>query len=92
MKYYNVVDFPFEMFETIFYNVPNELYKDLSFDSAKKILEYLQQKEIKTYISTDELDKPFFSKYKSLSGIFAKRAIKTLYKLVQDENNKIFKM
>ena len=90
MKFYELEDLPFDMFEVLFYNVPTELYEDLSFDNARKILEYLLNKNIKDYSTIDEQDLQFNSKYKSLSRLYAKRVIKTLLKLMSNPNHKIF--
>lgn len=90
MEYYELEDLPFDMFEVLFYNVPNDLYKEVSFKNATEILEYLLNKDIKTYKTIDEEDLQFNSKYKSLSRLYAKRVIKTLYKLVSNPDNKIF--
>lgn len=90
MKYYKVEDVPFEMFEVLLYNVPSELYKDISFGTAKQILEYLLDRDIKTLKTIDEQDLQFDSKFKSLSKMYATRLIKTMYKLVCNQNHKIF--
>lgn len=90
MKFYELEDLPFDMFEVLFYNVPTELYEDLSFDNARKILEYLLKKNIKDYSTIDEQDLQFNSKYKSLSRLYARRVIKTLLKLVSNPDHKIF--
>ena len=91
MKYYKVEDTPFEMFEVLFYNVPDEYYKDISFDTAKGILEYLINKELITLKTIDEQDYQFNSKYKSLSKLYAQRLIRTMYKLVCNPDHKIFR-
>ena len=90
MKFYDLQDLPFDMFEVLFYNVPTELYEEISFDNACKILDYLLKKNIKDYSTIDEQDLQFNSKYKSLSRLYAKRVIKTLLKLVSNPENSIF--
>lgn len=90
MKYYKVDDLPFEMFETLFYNVPSKLYVDISFNTARTILEYLLDTDIKTLKTIDEQDLQFNSKYKSLSKLYAKRLIKTMHKLICNQNHKFF--
>ncbi len=90
MKYYDLIDLPFDMFEVLFYNVPNELYKEVSFENAKNILENLMNQDLKNLKTIDEQDLQFNSKYKSLSKLYAKRVIKTLYKLISNPQNKFF--
>lgn len=90
MSYYKVNDLPFEMFEVLLYNVPNELYKDISFKTGREIMEYLLDKDIKTLKTIDEQDLQFNSKYKSLSRLYASRLIRTMHKLMCNPNHKTF--
>ena len=90
MTYYKVEDLPFEMFETLFYNVPTEYYKDLSFKTGREIMEYLLNIDIKTLKTIDEQDLQFNSKYKSLSRLYASRLIRTMHKLMCNPDHKVF--
>jgi hypothetical protein len=74
---------PFEIFETMLYNVPNDLYADLTGNSIFKIINYLRNKNFKDYVTVDEQDKAFTSVYKSLSIVFAKHIISQIEKFIK---------
>ena len=92
MTYYKVDDLPFEMFESLLYNVPNSYYKDISFKTGREIMEYLLNTDIKTLKTIDEQDLQFNSKYKSLSRLYASRLIRTMHKLMCNPDHKVFDM
>ena len=69
---------PYEIFETLLYNVPNECYIDLSKDTALKIIHYLSHCDLGKMTGLDGLDYVFTSKYRSMSYLYAKKVIKTI--------------
>lgn len=85
-KTQNITDYlPFEVFEILFYNIPNEFFK-LNFNhSILGILNYIRNKNMKDFITLDEQDKVFTSKYKSFSLLYTKKVINILEKYV-DKN------
>lgn len=69
---------PYELFETLFYNVPNECYVDMSKASALKIIHYLLHCDLSTLKGIDGIENAFSSKYRSMSYLYAKKAIKIM--------------
>lgn len=82
-KLKQVGDLPTEIFEIMLYNVPNELFIDVSNSNIAKIINYLRNKDIKDYKTLDEQDFAFTSKYKSLSILYAKSIISTIEKFMR---------
>ena len=80
MKQKKVEQLPTEMFETIVYNVPNNLLKEVTFANAKQIISYLKSVKIREMISIDEQDKVFTTRYRAFSWLYAKYAIKNIAK------------
>ena len=74
---------PFELFEIMLYNVPNQLFVSLSTNNLVQILNYIRNKNIKEYLSLDEQDNAYVSKYKSYSVIYIKYLISQIEKLVK---------
>ncbi len=69
---------PYEIFETLLYNVPDDMFVDLSKDNILKIIHYLQHKPIGQMKGIDDVDYPFTSKYRSMSYVYANKALKVL--------------
>lgn len=69
---------PYEVFETLFYNVPNEFYVDMTKSSAFKIMHYLLHCDVSKLKGLDGIDNAFSSKYRSMSYLYAKKAIKVM--------------
>lgn len=83
LKNSDATDLPPEMFETILYNVPDELFKDDKQSSILKVLNYLRNCNMKYFKSLDEQDNVFTSEYKSLSILYAKHVIKIIEKAIK---------
>lgn len=66
---------PTEIFETILYNVPNELYSTNFSKSVLQIINYLRNKNIRDYKTIDGQDLAFISSFRSMSPIYAKKVI-----------------
>lgn len=69
---------PYELFETLFYNVPNELYVDMTKATALKIIHYLLHSDLSILKGLDGVENAFSSKYRSMSYLYAKKAIKIM--------------
>ena len=81
MESKKVDDVPPEIFETILYNVPNNLFNEkINFDTVKNILNYLRNFSIKEYKTIDEQDSAFVSQYRAMSLFFVKHALKYIEK------------
>ena len=76
-------DLPPEIFETILYNVPNELFTDDKHQTVLKVLNYLRNVNMKYFTTIDEQEYVFSSEYKSLSVIYAKHVIKVIEKAIK---------
>lgn len=74
---------PFEIFEILLYNVPNNLFKINFNQSVLGILNYLRNKNFKEFESLDNQDKAFTSRLKSLSLLYAKKVINIIEKYIQ---------
>lgn len=74
---------PFEIFEILLYNIPNNLFKINFNQSVLGLLNYLRNKNLKDFISLDDQDKAFTSQLKSLSLLYAKRVINIIEKYIQ---------
>ena len=83
LKNSDTQDLPPEMFETILYNVPNELYTDDKHQSILKVLNYLRNVNMKNFKTIDEQEYVFTSEYKSLSVLYAKHVIKVIEKAIK---------
>lgn len=84
MEQKGVKNLPYEIFETILYNVPNELYQTLSTDNLVKIINYLRNFNMRDYKTLDEQDSAFTSKYKSFSTVYVKHVISQVEKFVKN--------
>jgi len=71
---------PFEVFETLIYNVPNDLFQDLSVKNAYIILNFLRNFNIKDYKTLDEQDYAFVSLHRSMSALYVKHVISKIEK------------
>ena len=80
-------DIPFEFFEILLYNVPNELYIDDSQANVLKVLNYMRNLSIKEFKSLDDQSKAFTDPYKSLSIIYANHALKKLSAFIKKQTN-----
>lgn len=83
MEQKRVTTLPFEIFETMLYNVPNELYKTLSTDTLAGIMNYLRNFNIRDYKTLDEQDYAFTSKYKSFSTVYVKHVVSQVEKFIK---------
>ncbi len=85
MQQKNVPNVEFEVFETILYNVPNNIFVDESEQTVINIINYLRNKNLKDYKTIDEQDFAYTSKYKSFSILYAKHAINQIEKFIKKE-------
>lgn len=69
---------PFEIFETMLYNVPNELFTSLKISDLCRIINHLRNKNLNQFITIDEQDIAFTCKYKTMSAIFFKHSLKVI--------------
>ncbi len=69
---------PSEVFETMFYNVPDNFFEEDLDKSLKNILNYLRNKPMNEYKSMDEQTEAFSSQYKPMSFLYVKYVIKQL--------------
>ena len=73
---------PFEIFETILYNVPSEMFVDDSETTILNILNFIRNNPIKNFKTIDEQDYAFSSMYRSMSLYYVKHIIKLIEKYV----------
>lgn len=83
-----VNELPFEIFEIILYNVPDEIFIDKTIETFYKIINYVRNFNIKDYQSLDKQDYAFTSQTKSLSVIYAGHVIKKVSSYLRKLNNK----
>lgn len=77
MEQKQITDYlPSEVFETLLYNVPNKLYVGYDNTTIINIINYLRNADLNSFITIDEQDYAFTSKYKGFSKIYAKHVIK----------------
>jgi hypothetical protein len=69
---------PKDLFETMLYNVPNDLFISLKLSDLCKIINHLRNKNINQFISIDEQDNAFTTKYRTMSVIFFKHSLKVI--------------
>jgi len=75
---------PFEIFETMLYNVPNQLFTSLKISDLCRIVNHLRNKNLNQFITVDEQDYAFTCKYKTMSAIFFKHSLKVIEKFLKD--------
>ena len=75
---------PFEIFETMLYNVPNQLFTSLQIKDLCRIVNHLRNKNLNQFITIDEQDFAFSCKYKTMSAIFFKHSLKVIEKFLND--------
>lgn len=80
MEMDKVKELPSEIFETVFYNVPEEILLESKGTNMLPVLNYLRNKSLKTYYTIDLQDKAFDSKYKSMSFLYVKHILAQLEK------------
>lgn len=74
---------PFEIFETILYNVPNELFNLNFTQSALQIINFLRNKSTREFTTLDEQDSAFTSIYRSMSALYARKAITSVSNFIR---------
>lgn len=67
----NVNFIPFEVAETMVYNVPNEMLKEITVDNILNCIEFLQKKGIHNLLAIDKQSYAFRDQYRSLSSMFS---------------------
>ena len=74
---------PFEIFETILYNVPNELFNLNFTQSALQIINFLRNKSTREFTTLDEQDSAFTSIYRSMSALYVRKAITSVSNFIR---------
>jgi len=69
---------PSEIIETILYNVPNSLFEDDSQSSLIKIINFIRNNNLQDFLTIDEQDKAFTSRYRSMSSFYVKHILKII--------------
>lgn len=80
-----VKELPFEIFETLLYNIPNQFFTDHSQQNILTIINYMRNLSIKQYLSLDEQCCAFTSPYKSFSIIYAGHVINKLSNFIKKQ-------
>lgn len=80
LKEKNISSLPKEIFETMLYNVPNEMFVNDSKETMINIINYVRNNSAKQYKTIDEEDLAFVSIYRSMSLIYVKHIIKIIEK------------
>lgn len=75
---------PFEIFETILYNVPNNLLSTNFTHSALQIINYLRNKSTRDFITLDGQDNAFTSIYRSMSALYARKVINVVSSFIKN--------
>ncbi len=79
-----VKDLPFEIVETLLYNVPDSMFIDLSIKTLLNIINYLRNKNLPEFVSIDNNQFAFVSKYSNLSYYYAKNFLKQTEKAIKN--------
>lgn len=74
---------PFEIFETILYNVPNNLFSENFTLSSLQIINYLRNKSTKDFTTIDEQDSAFTSQFRSMSALYARKVINVVSNFIR---------
>lgn len=74
-NYWTYDTLPFEIFESILYNVPNEIFTGLDKQSILFVVNYIRNKSLKDFVSIDEQESLLFNKYKPMLFSYAKHAL-----------------
>jgi hypothetical protein len=69
---------PSEIIETILYNVPNSLFEDDSQSSLIKIINFIRNNSLQDFLTIDEQDKAFTSRYRSMSSFYVKHILRII--------------
>lgn len=69
---------PFEVFESILYNVPNNIFLGLDRQSILFVINYIKNKSMGEFISIDEQESLFFNKNKPMLFTYAKHALNVI--------------
>jgi len=69
---------PFEVFESVLYNVPNNIYTGLDKQSILFVINYIKNKNLSEFVSIDEQNSLFFNKYKPMLFSYAKHALNVI--------------
>ena len=69
---------PSEIIETILYKVPNSLFEDDSQSSLIKIINFIRKNNLQDFLTIDEQDKAFTSRYRSMSSFYVKHVLKII--------------
>jgi hypothetical protein len=80
LKDNKIKDLPFEIFETILYNVPNGMFIDDSKQTMLNIINFIRNNPIKNFKTIDEQDYAFSSIYRSMSLFYVKHITKQIEK------------
>ncbi len=73
---------PFEIFESLLYNVPNTLYTGLDRASILFVINYLRNKNAYDFMSIDGQNELFTNNYKPLSYTYSKFALEQIAKYI----------
>ena len=87
MKEKNESALPFEIFEILLYNVPNQLFIDYSNNSILKIINYLRNFNIKNFVTLDNQAMAFTTPYRSLSIIYVGHVLKKISNFLKKQQN-----
>ncbi len=82
MKQAKVEELPTEIYETIAYNVPNELLQSNDSATFVKIIKYLNSANLKEFKSIDEQNHVLASRNRLMSAVYVRNVIKTCNKLL----------
>lgn len=78
LKEKDIEQLPFEIIETILYNVPNSLYISDNKNDILKIVNFIRNNPLKDFKTIDENDFAFSSLYRSMSIYYVKRVLKII--------------
>jgi len=82
-KQTKTLSLPFEIFETILYNVPNNLFSTNFTQSALQIINFLRNKSTKDFKTLDGQDNAFSSEFRSMSALYARKVINVVSSFIR---------
>lgn len=82
LKDKSITTLPYEIIETLVYNVPDKMFISNNIKDILNIINYIRNNNIKNFKTIDEQDLSFVSEYRSMSYLYSKNAIKKIEKFL----------